>query len=110
MRSQGPAARHRATAVPPQRPRTVLDGLLTDQVASDIRRLAAINSFFADEARDARRARLGRIAPPGIQGPTVGCPTRSSPRARAASSASWPSTSIRDATAARRAPATPTWR
>jgi len=58
----------RATA--PQEPRiadvaaNVLDGLLVDQVGNDLRRLAAINSFFAEDAAvgTSRAARAYRIA------------------------------------------------
>jgi len=47
----------------------VLDGLLVDQVAYDLRRLAAINSFFVEGAgtgplRSARTYRLARGRPP----------------------------------------------
>lgn len=47
----------------------VIDGLLVDQVANDLRRLAAINSFFAEDAsvgtsRAARAYRLARGHPP----------------------------------------------
>jgi NTE family protein len=41
----------------------VLDGLLTDQVTADIHRLAAINSFFAEDVeRSSRAARAYRTA------------------------------------------------
>ena len=62
------AAASRVSA--PQGPRiadvaaNVLDGLLVDQVGNDLRRLAAINSFFAEDASvgTSRAARAYRIA------------------------------------------------
>jgi len=65
-----PFAAFKARSGPPQEPRiadvaaNVIDGLLVDQVGNDLRRLAAINSFFAEDAAvgTSRAARAYRLA------------------------------------------------
>ena len=91
-----PFGRPPATGAAPRRPSiadvaaNVLDGLLVDQVANDLHRLAAINSFFVE---DAAHGTLGHRAPTGCRGatsPTGRSPTRWSRPRGAGRSGVWP--------------------
>lgn len=75
----------------------VIDGLLADPAAADIRRMAAINSFFAEGMESgSKAARAYRAAAAGAH--TESSPTRSWPRAPGARSGAWPSGSSSAAT------------
>ena len=68
----------------------VLDGLLVDQVGNDLRRVAAINSFFVEDHSTGPSGPPGPIGSPAGWRPTDGSPTPSSPHGERARSAGWP--------------------
>ena len=87
----------------------VLDGLLVDQVVSDVQRLAAINSSSPRGSRPAR-APPAPTATRAVGAPTARSPTRWSRRAGGASWGGSPSACCSAATAAYGRFAIPTWR
>ena len=88
-----------------------LDGLLLDQVAHDVRRMLAVNAFFAESPDDRHLARGPRL-PRGARPPAVSPDLLRAGRARrgAARSARSPRRSSRSATAACAGCARPTSR
>ncbi len=78
----------------------ILDGLLVDQVAYDLRRLAAIKSFFVEDMSTGTLNSPGRTGWPGAMRPTVRSPTRSSRLAAGELSDTWRKPSSSAATAA----------